>query len=156
HEATFVDIMQQRVVELSQGVVVRDEVGGGYGETASIPVADLSEEGVQVLRTTEAVVRAALAPEEGGEPDPDAEAAEAAAIPIPPPGMQAPEAAAPGAPAPDTGSPLQPSSASADPLDELLGAETPHEASVFEEPHPFGEDDSEIDDDDDTVRAGGP
>jgi len=156
HEATFVDIMQQRVVELSQGVVVRDEVGGGYGETASIPVADLSEEGVQVLRTTEAVVRAALAPEEGGEPDPDAEAAEAAAIPIPPPGMQAPEAAAPGALAPDTGSPLQPSSASADPLDELLGAETPHEASVFEEPHPFGEDDSEIDDDDDTVRAGGP
>ena len=52
HEAAFVDIMQQRVVELSQGVIVRDEQGGGYGETASIPVADLSEEGVRVLRTT--------------------------------------------------------------------------------------------------------
>ncbi|MBP1327505.1 cell division transport system ATP-binding protein [Leucobacter exalbidus] len=64
HEATFVDIMQQRVVELSQGIIVRDEVGGGYGETASIPVSDLSAQGMQVLRTTEAVVRAALAPEE--------------------------------------------------------------------------------------------
>ena len=64
HEATFVDIMQQRVVELSNGVVVRDEAAGGYGETASIPVGDLSAEGMQVLRTTEAVVRAALAPEE--------------------------------------------------------------------------------------------
>ncbi|WP_396426503.1 cell division ATP-binding protein FtsE [Leucobacter luti] len=64
HEATFVDIMQQRVVELSQGVIVRDEQAGGYGETASIPVADLSEAGVRVLRTTEAVVRAALEPEE--------------------------------------------------------------------------------------------
>ncbi|MBP6683988.1 MAG: cell division ATP-binding protein FtsE [Leucobacter sp.] len=63
HEATFVDIMQQRVVELSQGVVVRDDVEGGYGHTASIPVAELSETGARVLRTTEAVVRAALAPE---------------------------------------------------------------------------------------------
>ena len=63
HEATFVDIMQQRVVELSQGVVVRDEVGGGYGHTASIPVAELTDTGARVLRTTEAVVRAALAPD---------------------------------------------------------------------------------------------
>ena len=63
HEATFVDIMQQRVVELSQGVVVRDEVGGGYGQTASIPVAELTDTGARVLRTTEAVVRAALAPD---------------------------------------------------------------------------------------------
>ena len=63
HEATFVDIMRQRVIELSQGVIVRDEIGGGYGETASIPIADLSAEGVKVLRTSEAVVRAALAPE---------------------------------------------------------------------------------------------
>lgn len=63
HEATFVDIMQQRVVELSQGVIVRDEIGGGYGETASIPIAELTETGAQVLRTTENVVRAVLAPE---------------------------------------------------------------------------------------------
>ena len=63
HEATFVDIMQQRVVELSQGVVVRDEIGGGYGHTASIPIAELTDTGARVLRTTEAVVRAALSPE---------------------------------------------------------------------------------------------
>lgn len=43
HEAGFVDIMQQRVVELSQGVIVRDEKEGGYGVTAAMPVAvDLS------------------------------------------------------------------------------------------------------------------
>lgn len=63
HEATFVDIMQQRVIELSQGVVVRDEIGGGYGQTASIPITELSQEGVQVLRASEDVVRAALAPD---------------------------------------------------------------------------------------------
>ena len=37
HEAGFVNQMQHRVVELSEGILVRDEVGGGYGETASIP-----------------------------------------------------------------------------------------------------------------------
>ena len=63
HEATFVDIMQQRVIELSQGVIVRDEQQGGYGETASIPVQDLTAAGVQVLRTSEDVVRATLSPE---------------------------------------------------------------------------------------------
>lgn len=63
HEATFVDIMQQRVIELSQGVIVRDEQSGGYGETASIPVQDLTAAGVRVLRTSEDVVRATLAPE---------------------------------------------------------------------------------------------
>lgn len=63
HEAAFVDIMQQRVVELSQGIIVRDEIGGGYGHTASIPIADLTETGARVLRTTDAVVRAVLAPE---------------------------------------------------------------------------------------------
>lgn len=39
HEAGFVDIMQQRVIELSQGVIVRDEKEGGYGMTAAVPVA---------------------------------------------------------------------------------------------------------------------
>jgi len=73
HEATFVDIMQQRVVELSQGVVVRDEQSGGYGETASIPLADLTAAGAQVLRASEDVVRQTLAPEPGRE----AESAEA-------------------------------------------------------------------------------
>lgn len=60
HEATFVDIMQQRVIELSQGVVVRDEMSGGYGETAAIPLSNLSEQGAQVLRTSEDVVRQTL------------------------------------------------------------------------------------------------
>ncbi len=78
HEATFVDIMQQRVIELSQGVIVRDEVGGGYGQTASIPVAELSEEGARVLRTTEAVVRSALSPESDVVPQGDAPGTSAA------------------------------------------------------------------------------
>ncbi|GAB2549645.1 cell division ATP-binding protein FtsE [Leucobacter ruminantium] len=126
HEATFVDIMQQRVVELSQGVVVRDEVGGGYGETASIPVADLSEEGMQVLRTTEAVVRAALAPEPG-EADPSPASRPDA------PGL-------PDAPAPSAAAPAP------EPQPEEL-----REATIFEEPHPFGDEDE---DPDDTQRAG--
>lgn len=63
HEATFVDIMQQRVVEISQGVIVRDEQRGGYGETASIQVANLTAEGAQQLRASEELVRATLSPE---------------------------------------------------------------------------------------------
>ncbi|MGI8393834.1 cell division ATP-binding protein FtsE [Leucobacter sp. W1038] len=80
HEATFVDIMQQRVVELSQGVVVRDEQSGGYGETASIPLADLTAAGAQVLRASEDVVRQTLAPEPGPETD-GAEALDAGPAP---------------------------------------------------------------------------
>ncbi len=63
HEATFVDIMQQRVIELSQGVIVRDERGGGYGETASIPMQDLTAAGMHVLRTSEDVMRSTLTQE---------------------------------------------------------------------------------------------
>ncbi|MUG03721.1 cell division ATP-binding protein FtsE, partial [Bacillus tequilensis] len=37
HEAAFVDQMQRRVIELEGGEMVRDEVGGGYGDTSSIP-----------------------------------------------------------------------------------------------------------------------
>ena len=37
HEAAFVDQMQRRVIELKGGEMVRDEVGGGYGDTSSIP-----------------------------------------------------------------------------------------------------------------------
>lgn len=59
HEAAFVDIMRQRVIELSEGVVVRDEQSGGYGETASIPLEDLRKAGLRApLRvTTETVVK---------------------------------------------------------------------------------------------------
>ncbi|MDQ1083900.1 MULTISPECIES: cell division ATP-binding protein FtsE [Microbacterium] len=37
HEAGFVDQMQRRVIELRGGELVRDERGGGYGDTTSIP-----------------------------------------------------------------------------------------------------------------------
>ncbi|BDZ37781.1 hypothetical protein [Microbacterium suwonense] len=37
HEAGFVDQMQRRVIELKEGVLVRDELGGGYGDTSGIP-----------------------------------------------------------------------------------------------------------------------
>ncbi|WP_336646907.1 cell division ATP-binding protein FtsE [Microbacterium sp. USHLN186] len=37
HEAGFVDQMQRRVIELKGGEMVRDEAGGGYGDTSSIP-----------------------------------------------------------------------------------------------------------------------
>jgi len=112
HEATFVDIMQQRVVELSQGVVVRDEQSGGYGETASIPLADLTAAGAQVLRASEDVVRQTLAPEPGREtegaeasdassaqstatiPDSSAETAPAMVKPVPPAPTQPAEALA--------------------------------------------------------------
>ncbi|GAA1610485.1 cell division ATP-binding protein FtsE [Leucobacter chromiireducens] len=172
HEATFVDIMQQRVVELSQGVIVRDEQGGGYGETASIPVADLSAEGVRVLRTTEAVVRAALEPEELARANAEAaagaaavedgagSAAAVAAATTEARVVSAAAAAAAGAAAAavteaaaDPGSGAE-AAGSTDPA-----ADATPEASVYEEPRPFGEHDPAIDGDDwdDTVRAdGGP
>ncbi|MCW2287275.1 cell division transport system ATP-binding protein [Leucobacter luti] len=152
HEATFVDIMQQRVVELSQGVIVRDEQAGGYGETASIPVADLSEAGVRVLRTTEAVVRAALEPEEHARANAAAtagaaaveegagSAAAVAAASAEERAVNAAAAAAAGAAvaAPPTAPDLQ-----------------APEASVYEEPRPFDAHDADIDGDefDETVRA---
>ncbi|MGM1016758.1 MAG: cell division ATP-binding protein FtsE [Actinomycetota bacterium] len=37
HEAGFVDQMQRRVIELKDGMLVRDEVRGGYGDTSNIP-----------------------------------------------------------------------------------------------------------------------
>ncbi|UJP10644.1 cell division ATP-binding protein FtsE [Microbacterium sp. KUDC0406] len=37
HEAGFVDQMQRRVIELKDGVMIRDETGGGYGDTSNIP-----------------------------------------------------------------------------------------------------------------------
>lgn len=39
HAADFVDRMQRRVIELQQGVIVRDEKDAGYGETAAMPIA---------------------------------------------------------------------------------------------------------------------
>ncbi|MBL3698533.1 cell division ATP-binding protein FtsE [Leucobacter luti] len=159
HEATFVDIMQQRVVELSQGVVVRDEQAGGYGETASIPVADLSAEGVRVLRTTEAVVRAALAPEEIARAN-AAAAAGAAAVEDGAGGAGAAAAAAASAEARAVSAAAAAAAGAASAVAASAAPPVPEtpEASVYQEPQPFGEHDDEIDGDlDDTVRAdGGP
>lgn len=70
HEAGFVDIMKQRVIELSQGVIVRDEQQGGYGMTAAVPVAvDLA------ARDTPLVLREASA-------EAPAEAVPAAVAPV--------------------------------------------------------------------------
>ena len=90
HEAAFVDIMQQRVIELSQGVVVRDEIGGGYGHTASIPISDLTATDARTLRASEAQIRAVLSPEE--EQSAFVETPERVA-PIVPPVHQGPAAA---------------------------------------------------------------
>lgn len=37
HEAGFVDQMQRRVIELRGGVIMRDEMRGGYGDTSGLP-----------------------------------------------------------------------------------------------------------------------
>ncbi|MFK4789964.1 cell division ATP-binding protein FtsE [Microbacterium sp. ZW T5_56] len=37
HEAGFVDQMQRRVIELRDGVIIRDDRHGGYGDTSAIP-----------------------------------------------------------------------------------------------------------------------
>ncbi|MCR2784549.1 MULTISPECIES: cell division ATP-binding protein FtsE [unclassified Microbacterium] len=44
HEAGFVDAMQRRVIELSGGVMVRDERHGGYGDISAIPTLMPAEE----------------------------------------------------------------------------------------------------------------
>ncbi|MBT2486713.1 MULTISPECIES: cell division ATP-binding protein FtsE [unclassified Microbacterium] len=90
HEAGFVDQMQRRVIELSDGEMVRDEVHGGYGDTSNIP--RLAPEGVrgaaaaaaltavqEVQRQTAdlSVVRAALAEELSAQRKAEANAADA-------------------------------------------------------------------------------
>ncbi|WP_017793641.1 cell division ATP-binding protein FtsE [Leucobacter salsicius] len=172
HEATFVDIMQQRVVELSNGIVVRDEVGGGYGETASIPVADLSAESMQALRTTEAVVRAALAPEEvapaTGEVDDQGAAIPQAAAVDAAPAVQDPEPTVAQGPESQNTElqntdlpPAEPQGVDAQAVEAQVPAaielpEPPREASVYREPAPFGDPDSEIDDDFTDTHDAGP
>lgn len=132
HEATFVDIMQQRVIELSQGVVVRDEMRGGYGETAAIGVNNLSEAGAQVLRTSEEVVRQTLqgtvtpvdvpADPEPAQPEEAAFAAEAEYMA--PPVVPAQPAAVPQPQAQPTAPPVQPVTPVTE-LDETVIAQRP-------------------------------
>ena len=145
HEATFVDIMQQRVIELSQGVIVRDEQSGGYGETASIPIADLSEAGAQVLRTSEAVVRAALQPDGTPVGAPGAAPVTGAAATVP--SMEEALAAQQAAVAQAAVHPAVPA-----PEQDPVGPPA-REASVFEEPNPFDDDGDDLDD---TRRADAP
>lgn len=71
HEAGFVDIMQQRVIELSGGVIMRDEKQGGYGVSAVAPAeVDLTQRDTPlVLRESEAKEAASTA-EPAVEPEP--------------------------------------------------------------------------------------
>lgn len=81
HEAGFVDVMKQRVIELSNGKIVRDEKGGGYGHTAAIKLDNLfgaaSRSSDSGLLTTQ-TIRRELAPETA----PVAVAAAAPAMPV--------------------------------------------------------------------------
>jgi cell division transport system ATP-binding protein len=57
HEAGFVDQMQRRVIELSDGEMVRDERHGGYGDTSSIPsLAPEPEKGAAAVAALTAVL----------------------------------------------------------------------------------------------------
>jgi cell division transport system ATP-binding protein len=57
HEAGFVDQMQRRVIELSEGVMVRDESHGGYGDRSGIPdLAPGPERGVESVAALTAVL----------------------------------------------------------------------------------------------------
>ena len=57
HEAGFVDQMQRRVIELSGGVMVRDERHGGYGDTSAIPsLMPVQEKGAAAVAALTAVL----------------------------------------------------------------------------------------------------
>jgi cell division transport system ATP-binding protein len=53
HAADFVDQMKKRVVELSAGVIVRDERESGYGKTAAIPIQSGAPAGSKAKPTTQ-------------------------------------------------------------------------------------------------------
>ncbi|MGC5170944.1 cell division ATP-binding protein FtsE [Microbacterium sp. DT81.1] len=57
HEAGFVNQMQRRVIELSDGQMVRDERHGGYGDTSAIPsLTPLVERGAASVAALTAVL----------------------------------------------------------------------------------------------------
>jgi len=94
HEAGFVDQMQRRVIELSGGAMVRDEVGGGYGDTSTLPsLAPEPVRGAAAVAALTAVLElqreiaeappAAHVPDEPAPtPDPPTVPGETRAIPI--------------------------------------------------------------------------
>jgi cell division transport system ATP-binding protein len=75
HEAMFVDQMKKRVIELSQGQIVRDERHGGYGVTAAIPLAKPASAPVQpqTVQLATGVVVPVAAP--AAEPEEEAQPA---------------------------------------------------------------------------------
>jgi len=57
HEAGFVDQMQRRVIELSEGEMVRDERHGGYGDRSGLPtLAPETEKGAESVAALTAVL----------------------------------------------------------------------------------------------------
>ncbi|MBD7956696.1 cell division ATP-binding protein FtsE [Microbacterium sp. Sa4CUA7] len=57
HEAAFVDQMQRRVIELSGGVMMRDERHGGYGDISAIPtLMPVEEKGAAAVAALTAVL----------------------------------------------------------------------------------------------------
>lgn len=82
HEAGFVDQMQRRVIELSEGVLVRDEQRGSYGDTSAVrtlrPEAERGAAALAALTAAQEVQRETLTsliptPEREPEQDPEPE-----------------------------------------------------------------------------------
>ena len=107
HEAGFVDQMKRRVIELSGGVMVRDDRHGGYGDTSAIPsLAPMEERGAAATAALTAVLELqreiATSPVEPVPTAVDTAAADAvaaasiaAAVAVTPPVAESPAAAAP-------------------------------------------------------------
>ncbi|MFT4235481.1 MAG: cell division ATP-binding protein FtsE [Microbacterium sp.] len=78
HEAGFVNQMQRRVIELRDGVMVRDEVRGGYGDTSVVQTLQPeTERGAASIAALTALQEAQRQSEE--EPETEALVTEAAA-----------------------------------------------------------------------------
>ncbi len=123
HEAGFVDELQQRVVELSEGRIVRDEREGGYGVTAAIRIvgsptgpnpaaSPTAPAPLQVSPTAPAPQQASPAPPAAPAPLQVSPAPPAAPAPLQvspaPPAAPAPVQAPPVAPAPIQPPPVAP------------------------------------------------
>jgi cell division transport system ATP-binding protein len=81
HEAGFVDQMQRRVIELSGGVLVRDDSHGGYGDRSSLPtLAPATERGAAATAALTAVLELHREISRDAEAAPQAAAASAAAV----------------------------------------------------------------------------
>jgi len=107
HEAGFVDQMQRRVIELSGGVIMRDERHGGYGDTSGLPtLAPETVKGAAATAALTAVLELQKQIASNGS-SADAEQSWADAAPTPP------------APEPDTVLPAVPVVAPA-PVDETF------------------------------------